>query len=89
VDVHRDVHAGNQIEVIDVVEPDLHRDDLGDLLEVSAAVALREQRENRGSSSLDFPDAAGERGIRVGINQIEMKQRYINKLIVFKNTKFN
>jgi hypothetical protein len=42
VDVHGDVHARNQVQVFTVLNRDFDRDDLSDLLEVAAAVALRE-----------------------------------------------
>src|SRR5918997_4674712 len=68
VDMDGDVHARNKVETFSVLKRDLDWDDLGDLLEVARAVALREQREFRGSAALDFANVPGELGIGIGVD---------------------
>src|SRR5262245_29696268 len=45
LDLDGGVHARNQRQVLPVVDGDLHRNDLGDLLVVTRGVGLRKERE--------------------------------------------
>src|SRR5579884_2475904 len=66
--MHRDVHAGNEINLREAGQSDLDRDDLGDFLEVAPGVALGEQGEHSGGTVLDFDHASGDVSIGIGVD---------------------
>src|ERR1700754_4563561 len=64
LDLHGDVHAGDDVEVPRVVDVDPHRDHLGHLGEVPGGVGLGEQGEDAGGATLPLAHRAGQVGAR-------------------------